>query len=314
MKIVVYSSEQGDKWEATAKKAFPHADVRQWQNIQNRQNKQNQMWLADYAIVWQPPAEFFADQTTLKALFNMGVGVDHLIRMKEIPEQLPIYKLRGVGMETLMSDYVAYGVMHFFRNFDVYRQQQQNNYWKAYRVPEKSDWTVGVLGLGSIGQTVAEHMRELGFPVCGWSRSPKTIDGVRTFTGKEGLKELLNQSRVLVSLLPATDATHRLLNRDNLSQLPEGAVLINGGRGSVMDLDAVQSLLDSKHLRGAVLDVFEKEPLDENHSLWQYEQVVITPHISAPTDSSRAMEQIASMIGQIEKGSVPEPIDRSLGY
>ena len=308
MKIVVYNKKSGDKWEASVKKAFPDADVRQWQGNSSLN------WLADYAVVWQPPVELFKEQTSLKAVFNQGVGVDHLVNMPDLPDHLPVFKLRGIGMETLMSDYVAYGVMHFFRNFDVYRQQQNNNVWQAYRVPEKSDWTVGVLGLGTIGKAVAEHMSRQGFPVCGWSRSPKDIEGVRTFTGEKGLNELLKQSRVLVSLLPATDETYRLLNEEALSELPEGSVLINGGRGSVIDLEAVQSLLDSKHLRGAVLDVFEKEPLDENHPLWQYEQVIITPHISAPTPREKAMEQIAAYIEQIENGSMPEPIDRSLGY
>ena len=308
MKIVVYNKSSGDKWEAVVKEAFPESDVRQWQS-----NKDPD-WLADYAVIWQPPIEFFNEQTALKAAFNQGVGVDHLINMKGLPDKLPIFKLRGVGMEKLMSDYVTYGVMHFYRHFDVYRQQQKNNNWCAYRIEGKSEWTIGILGLGSIGNAVATHLSELGFPVCGWSRSQKEIAGIRTFTGEKALNELLQQSRVLVSLLPATDATFRLLNRETLQELPEGAVLINGGRGSVIDLEAVQTLLDSKHLRGAVLDVFEQEPLDQHHPLWQYEQVIITPHISAPTPRAKAMEQIAAHIEQIERGEMPTPVDRSSGY
>lgn len=308
MKIVVYNREAGDKWEAAVKQAFPAADVRQW--CENQASE----WLADYGVIWQPPIEFFENQTALKAVFNQGVGVDHLVNMKGFPEELPIYKLRGVGMEKLMLEYVAYGVMHFYRNFDVYRQQQEKRLWKGFKIADKSQWTVGILGLGTIGKAVATHIRELGFPVYGWSRSPKDIKGVRTFTGNDGLNELLKQSRVLVSLLPATESTYRLLNHKSLAQLPEGSVLINGGRGSVIDLEAVQNLLDTRHLRGAVLDVFEKEPLDENHPLWQYEQVMITPHVSAPTPRGKAMEQIASYIEQFELGVIPEPIDRSLGY
>ncbi|MET4692197.1 2-hydroxyacid dehydrogenase [Endozoicomonas lisbonensis] len=308
MKIVVYNRQTGDKWESAVRKAFPDADVRQWKENQEAE------WLADYGVIWQPPIEFFENQTALKAVFNQGVGVDHLVNMKGLPEELPIYKLRGVGMEKLMSEYVAYGVMHFYRNFDVYRQQQEKRLWKGFKIADKSQWTVGILGLGTIGKAVATHIRELGFPVCGWSRSPKDIEGVRTFTGNDGLSELLKQSRVLVSLLPATESTYRLLNHESLAQLPEDSVLINGGRGSVIDLEAVQNLLDTRHLRGVVLDVFEKEPLDENHPLWQYEQVIITPHISAPTPREKAMEQIAAYIEQFELGVIPEPIDRSLGY
>ena len=308
MKIVVYNKEAGDKWDAAVKQAFPEADVRQWHE------NQASGWLADYGVIWQPPIEFFTEQTALKAVFNQGVGVDHLVNMEGLPEGLPIYKLRGAGMEKLMSEYVAYGLMHFYRNFDVYRQQQSKNVWRGYKIADKSQWSVGVLGLGTIGTAVARHIASMGFPVNGWSRSHKQFEGVRAFTGKDGLNDLLKQSRVLVSLLPATEATYRLLNEHSLALLPADSVLINGGRGSVIDLDAVQNLLDKKHLRGAVLDVFEKEPFDESHPLWQYEQVVITPHISAPTPREKAMEQIASYIEQFELGVIPEPIDRSLGY
>ena len=308
MKIVVYNRKDGDKWEEAVKQALPDADVRQWKSGQAPE------WLADYGVIWKPPIEFFSDQTALKALFNQGVGIDHLIGMQGIPEDLPIFKLRGVGMEEFMSDYVAYGVMHFYRGFDLYREQQQRNYWKGYRIADKAEWPVGVLGLGSIGGAVASHLSRMDFPVCGWSRSKKDINGVRTFAGEKGLDELLEQSRVLVSLLPATDATYRLINSERLSKLPKGSILISGGRGAVIDLEAVQTCLDRKHLRGAVLDVFENEPLDENHPLWQYSQVVITPHISAPTPREKAAEQIAGLINQIEQGNMPASVDRSLGY
>ena len=308
MKILVYSKSSGDIWASWVKKEFPHADVRQWPEC----NENN--WLADYALVWQPPIELFHQQARLKAAFNLGVGVDHLLSLERLPEDLPIFKLRGVGMEESMSDYIAYGLLHFFRGFDRYNNQQADRVWKPHRIDSKADWTVGILGLGVIGSAVASSISSLGFPVMGWSRSEKHFENLHCYTGEQGLEKVISQSRVLVSLLPATAETHRLIDHRVLERLPDDSVLINGGRGSVIDLDAVQFSLDSGHLRGAMLDVFEHEPLDRDHPLWAYKQVIITPHIAAPTPVHEAMKQIAGNIRLIESGKMPQAIDRNSGY
>ena len=308
MKIVVYNNKSGEIWAAAVQKTFPGAEVRQWQECREEN------WLADYAVIWQPPIELFQQQTHLKAAFNQGVGVDHLVSLEGLPKDLPIFKLRGVGMEETMSDYVTYGLLHFYRGFDRYRSQQGENRWKAHRIEKKEDWRVGVLGLGVIGKAVASSISAMGFPVLGWSRSNKELEGINCYSGKQGLDEVLANAKVLVTLLPSTPETNKLIDQDNLNKMSPGSVLINGGRGNVLDLDAVRSALDSGHLRGAMLDVFEHEPLDQDHPLWQYQQVIITPHIAAPTPVDQAMSQIASDIAMIEAGQMPPTIDRNLGY
>ncbi|MGI9275212.1 MAG: 2-hydroxyacid dehydrogenase [Endozoicomonas sp.] len=304
----MYNKKSGEIWTSAVQRTFPAAEVRQWQECREEN------WLADYAVVWQPPIELFHQQTRLKAAFNQGVGVDHLISLEGLPEDLPIFKLRGVGMEESMSDYITYGLLHFFREFDRYRNQQAGRVWKGHRIESKSDWTVGILGLGVIGRAVASSISSLGFPVMGWSRSEKQIDGIHCYAGENGLDEVVSRSRVLVSLLPATVETRNLIDQKMLGKLPGDSVLINGGRGSVVDLDAVQAALDTGQLRGAMLDVFEHEPLDRDHPLWACSQVIITPHIAAPTPVSEAMKQIATNIRMIESGEMPEAIDRSSGY
>ena len=308
MKILVYNRKDGDLWSAAVRKAFPEADVRKWVE------EDCYDWLADYAVIWKPPDNFFRQQTQLKAVFNQGVGVDSLINLESLPAKLPVFKLRGVGMEEYMSDYVTYGLLHFYRDMDLYRQQQEGANWRPYKVAPKSDWTVGILGLGVIGQAVAQTVRALGFPVIGWSRTEKHIEGVESVSGEKGLAHLLSHSRVVVSLLPSTEATRKLLNQDTLKRLPYDSVLINGGRGDVVDVEALQSVLASGNMRGAMLDVFEHEPLDRTHALWKNSKVLITPHVAAPTPIEQALDQIAVDIALIEQGDMPPAIDKTLGY
>ncbi|KEQ16840.1 2-hydroxyacid dehydrogenase [Endozoicomonas numazuensis] len=308
MRILVYNKKDGEVWTAAVKKAFPDADVRHWVEEESHD------WLADYAVIWQPPDSFFVQQSRLKAVFNQGVGVDSLVNINSLPADLPVFKLRGVGMEEYMSDYVTYGLLHFYRDFDLYRQQQSSPLWKQHRIDPKSDWTVGVLGMGVIGKAVAKTISGLGFPVIGWSRTEKQIEGVKCVAGDEGLQHLLKHSRALVSLLPSTPATQKLLNQKTLEQLPKDSVLINGGRGDVLDLEALEHVLKSGHVRGAMLDVFEIEPLEKKHPLWKNSRVIITPHIAAPTPIEQALEQIVADVAQIEQGEMPPEIDKSLGY
>ncbi|MGI9279123.1 MAG: 2-hydroxyacid dehydrogenase [Endozoicomonas sp.] len=308
MKILVYNRKNSEVWTSAVRKAFPDADVRHWVEEECHD------WLADYAVIWQPPASFFLQQTQLKAVFNQGVGVDSLVNLGSLPVDLPVFKLRGVGMEEYMSDYVTYGLLHFYRDFDLYRQQQSDVLWQQHNIDQKSDWTVGILGMGVIGKAVAKAVSALGFPVIGWSRTEKQIEGVESVSGDEGLEHLLKHSRVLVSLLPSTPATRKLLNQKTLEKLPRDSVLINGGRGDVIDMEALQQVLESGHMRGAMLDVFEVEPLDKNHPLWKNSRVIITPHIAAPTPIEQALEQIVADVAGIEQGEMPPAIDKSLGY
>lgn len=227
-------------------------------------------------------------------------------------------KLRDAGMGELMADYVLYGVLHFYRSMDSYATQQQSATWKPQAVPEKTQWPVGVLGLGAIGSYVATHLSQAGFPVLGWSRSAKQISGVCCLHGDEGLDELLGQVQSLVTILPDTAATEGILNAERLAKLPEGASVINPGRGSLIDeqalLDALGETNKPGHLRGALLDVFCEEPLPTNHPLWQHPNVVVTPHMAAPTPLNDAIDQVIAYIKAFEAGESLATISPAAGY
>jgi glyoxylate/hydroxypyruvate reductase A len=217
-----------------------------------------------------------------------------------------------------MADYVLYGVLHFYRSFDRYAHQQAQAHWRAHPVVQKSQWPVGILGLGAIGAHVAETLSQAGFPVFGWSRSPKHIDGVSCHHGDNGLDQVLSQAQTLVTLLPDTAETRGIISETRLAQLPEGASLINPGRGTLIDDSALLAALGANdtlgHLRGAILDVFPEEPLPEENPLWRHPKVTITPHMSAPTPLYAAIDQVIAYLRAFEAGEPVTTINPSDGY
>ncbi|MDI5934565.1 2-hydroxyacid dehydrogenase [Halomonas kalidii] len=272
----------------------------------------------DYLAVWKPPAELLREQTRLKGIVNLGAGVDALLGNPGLPEGVPIVKLRDAGMSDLIGDYVRYGVLHFQRDFDRYRRQQARREWREHAVTDKGDWPVGVLGLGAIGARVAETIAADGFPVHGWSRSPKSLDGVTCHHGDDGLVALLGRVRTLVLLLPDTRETRHLIDAEALGALPEGASLINPGRGTLIDEQALLEALGEGEregrLRGALLDAFAEEPLPADSPLWSHPRIWITPHMAGPTPLSAALDQVAEALRAFEAGEPVATVDPDAGY
>lgn len=270
---------------------------------------------ADYLVAWQPPAALLEAQgRRLKAILNLGAGVDALLANPALPRHVPILKLRDAGMAATMADYVHYGVLHFQRGFDCYLAQERTRTWQEQPLDAKRDWPVAVLGLGAIGSHVARHLAGHGYPVCGWSRSPKRLEGIVCHHGDDGLDAALGTARVLVNLLPGTATTRNLLDGARLARLPRGAAVINPGRGSTLDLEALTAALDENRLRGALLDVFPEEPLAANSPLWSHPKVRITPHVAAPTPLAEAADQVAANIARLERGEAVEAVNVDAGY
>jgi len=228
---------------------------------------------------------------------------------------LNIVRLNDAGMSVQMSEYVCHAVIRYFREFNHYEKDTQEKRW-SYRKPGlRSEFSVGVLGAGVLGSKVAQALQQFEFPVNVWSRSPKHLAGVKSFTGPEQLPSFLKATRVLVNLLPLTADTENILNRANLSQLQAGAFLINVARGKhVVDQDLLD-LLEQGHLAGATLDVFRVEPLPQDHVFWNHPKIVITPHTSARTMREESISQIASKIQSVYAGQPIEGrVDKVRGY
>jgi glyoxylate/hydroxypyruvate reductase A len=272
---------------------------------------------ARYAVVWMPPPELFKAERGLRAVFNAGAGVERLLAMPGLPPALPILRLVDAGMAPKMAEYVCFYVARITRGLDRFGGPNALRDWNAER-PRGRPPTVGVLGLGAIGAHIAQAAQLFGYPVRGWSRTPKQIDGVETFAGGAKLADFLAGTQILVDALPLTEETRNLLDREHLSQLPCGAHLINVGRGATLVDEDLLALLDAGQLASAVLDVFRVEPLPAEHPFWHHPKVTVTPHLSGPTPRKPAARQIAEAIAQLERGaaasSLPGYVDRARGY
>ncbi|MCM5705385.1 2-hydroxyacid dehydrogenase [Larsenimonas salina] len=306
MHVLIHTDNDSARWQRVLANALPKARIDTTAEVG--------FIPATYLVVWQPPTALLDAQTeTLKAILNLGAGVDALLSNPALPD-VPLYKIDGGGMEASMADYMLYAVLHFYRGFDVYRAQQSTRQWQPQPLEEKRGWPVTVLGLGTIGAHVATLLCEHGFAVAGWSRSPKALEGVDCYAGMDILEPLLRRTRLLINLLPTTEATIGLLNHERLAHLPEGAVVINAGRGATLELTALSSLLERGHLRGAMLDVFPSEPLAPDHPIYTAPNVTLTPHIAAPTPIDDAAVQLAARIERLERGECVPGVDRRAGY
>lgn len=273
--------------------------------------------LSDYAVVWTPPQLFFDQQIALRGVFNIGAGVDALMKL-QLPAGVPVVRLDDAGMSVQMAEYVCHAVIRHFREFDAYEADVAEGKW-SYRKPrQRADFPVGVMGLGVLGERVALSLKQFDFPVLGWSRSAKTVDGVQCFSGDIGFNDFLAATRILVCLLPLTPDTENIMRRENLSRLLPGAYVINVARGGHLVDDDLVALIDSGALAGATLDVFRQEPLPASHPFWKHPKIMVTPHTSARTLREESIVQIAGKIQALHRGapivSIAGVVDLNKGY
>lgn len=247
-----------------------------------------------------------------KAALGLWAGVETIITNPTLT--MPYARMVDDGLTQGMVEWVAGQVLrhHLGMDADICRRDGQ---WVKHLPPLAAQRRVGILGLGALGAACATALARFGFDVAGWSRRPKQIDGVTCFAGEAGLTELLARSDILVLLLPLTPATENLLDATALARLPSGAVVLNPGRGGLIDDDALLSALDNGTLSHATLDTFRVEPLPAEHPFWSHPKVTVTPHIASETRPETAAQVIAENIRRSEAG---EPllhlVDRAQGY
>lgn len=294
-----------DPWLTGLRAALPQAQVEVWQPGAD---------LADHAVVWAPPQQFFDEQVRLRGIFNMGAGVDALLKLT-LPPRAIVVRLDDAGMAVQMAEYVCHAVIRHFRELEGYAADVNAGQWTRRPSRHRVDFPVGVMGLGVLGERVAKALTVFEFPVNGWSRSTKAIDGVTGFCGAAQFDDFLRASKVLVNLLPLTPETQDIMNTASLSKLQAGGYVINVARGAqLVDADLL-ALLDSGHLAGATLDVFRTEPLPSGHPFWVHPKITITPHTSARTLLETSIAQIAQKIMALEQGAtVAGVVDVGRGY
>ena len=303
--LFVHATGDAEAWRAALASHLPDVAFRVWPDCRDPDE-------VTFALVWEPPAGFHEPFKNLRTVMSVGAGVDHLLRLRDLPERLVLARVVDPFLTRMMCEYVLFATLRYHRLFDVFEQAQSSAEWLSRRVKPAADRTVGVMGLGRIGTAVAQLLVKHGFRVRGWSRSPKSLAGVEDFCGDSELHAFLSETEILICLLPLTDRTRGILDRSNLGRLPKGACLVNVGRGAQLVDEALLELLDTGHLRGATLDVFGEEPLPAAHRFWSHPRVLVTPHIAAYTDPRSAAAQVAENVRRTLTGApLINPVDRA---
>jgi len=313
MKILFYMPDaEAAAWLHDFARALPHADLREWQPGDTAP--------ADFAVVWRPPREMLAGRADLRAIFNLGAGVDAILSLeREQPGSLPrnaqLIRLEDTGMAPQMAEYVTHAVLRYLRRFDEYATLQRERRWHVLEPHPRETFTVGVLGLGVLGTHVARTLAAFGLPVRGYSRSAKEVEGIAAFAGEAQFDAFLDGVKVLVNLLPHTPDTANVLNARTFSKLARGAYLINVARGAhLVEADLLDALA-SGQLAAATLDVFRQEPLPPDHPFWQEPRITVTPHMSALTLREESVAQIAGKMLALERGeAVSGVVNIERGY
>lgn len=281
--------------------------VEVWPNIKDKEKVFG-------AVVWNHPEGSLQDFPNLKFISSMGAGVDHVLKDKTLPQDVPIVRIVDADLTRAMSQYIIAAVAYFHRRIAKYTEDKRNAVWDQEAPPEVA-LSIGILGMGVLGSDAARKLAALGFEVCGYSHSPKHVEGVKSFSGKEGFLPFIESVNMLICLLPLTEQTKDILNIDLFVKMQKGSYLINVARGGHLVEEDLLSALEKGYLAGAFLDVYKEEPLPEGHPFWQHPKIMMTPHIASITNPKAAIPQVVQNYHAAKAGKeLHNKVDMGKGY
>jgi glyoxylate/hydroxypyruvate reductase A len=294
-------------WIPHLRREMPGLEVEVWPKVADPRD-------VDVAFIWTQPPEGLSTYTNLKAILALGAGINQL-DLASLPSGVPLARLVDPMLAAAMADYCLYAVLHYQREFDRHARAQAERRWNHTLPRAKDGFRVGVMGLGEMGGTAARLIAGHGFPVRGWTRTPRTFAGISCFAGDEALGSFAAKSDLVICLLPLTAATRGILGKPLFDRLPAGAFVVNAGRGAhVVDADLVAAL-DSGRLGGAMLDVFREEPLPSGHPFWAHPLISVTPHVASFGDPRSATPQVVENVRRALAGRpLLNQVDVARGY
>lgn len=305
--LFLSADDPAELWRDKLIARMPALEVRIWPEVGDPAE-------IETALVWRPPPGELARYPNLKAILSLGAGIEGLIADSTLPD-VPIARMVDPSLTRTMAEYVLLAVLRHHRGFDRFERAQRACRWDFSLPPQPGDHEVGIMGLGELGTAAARLLLHHGFPVTGWSRTPKAVDGVTSYAGRSELHAFLHRVHILVCLLPLTAETRGILDAETFAGLPHGAAVINVARGAHLVVADLLAALDSGHLAGATLDVFEDEPLPPGDPLWRHPKVLITPHVASYTVPAVAADGVVDNIRRALAGRPLEhEVDRGRGY
>lgn len=300
--------DPAENWIKAIHGKMPDLEIRVWPDCGDEKD-------IEFALVSHIPPGELARFPNLRFVASTAAGVDDLLADPGLSHDVPI--IHGINSERsdTMAQTVILHVLRYHRDLPAYAEQQRRHEWKRHPLVPADERRVGIMGLGALGSEAATRLAKFGFDMAGWTRRPKTMDGVTNFHGPDGLGPFLGRTDILVCMLPLTAETEDIINAKTLAALPKGAFVINCARGAhVVDEDLIKAL-DCGHIQGATLDVFRTEPLPPDHPFWDHPRITVIPHTSS---QGRAAFGVDVLVENMRRARAGEPlvnlVDREAGY
>jgi glyoxylate/hydroxypyruvate reductase A len=306
--MLLKTDARDQEWISAFTAAMPELEVRVWPQVGDLKE-------INCALLWGPPAELFNGLENLEVIFSIGAGVDSLLACSALPAKVPIVRMVEPELTAGMVEFCLFQVLRFHRLMHCYERQRAQCVWKELPQLPARDTTVGVMGMGVLGLALAKQLQSLNYNVIGYRRQSKPNDAIEMFYGEGQVEAFLRQTMILVMLLPATEQTRQIINRETLAMLPPKACLVNAGRGESVNEQDLLSALDSGQLQAAALDVFSQEPLPAEHPFWSHPGIFLTPHIASITHPPTACRYVADALRAYRAGEAwPNLVETGSGY
>lgn len=303
--VIIAPSRDCTVWISQLKKLDSQLDIEIYPNVSDPQS-------VECVIVWLYPHGLLNEYPNLKLICSMGAGVDHILQDPQLPP-VPVTRVVSDRLAFSMNTYVAMAVLNHHRNFDKYFSDQKNKVWDQATFPE-IDVSVGIFGFGYLGQQIGQTLSGIGLEVHGYSQTKKHVGGITTY-GKEHLDQFMENINVLVGVLPMTSETNGIFSIKLFEKLKRPTYFINVGRGNQQIESDILKALDDGILSGAMLDVFENEPLPKDSLLWHHPKIKITPHIAGITNPDAAIPQIFQNYKAMKSGAeLVNVVNKQKGY
>ncbi len=283
--LLIFENKDAKPWADTLRAKLLHTTIEIYPNVKDKMS-------VDFIVCWKPNKNVFKQFPNIKIIQSVGASIDHITNSQIINKNNIITRIIDKKLSNDMWEFLITTVLSELKNTRTYLTQKTNKNWQQHNYRSINNTTISILGLGNIGAYVAEKFAQIGFNVKGWSHSKKHILNVESFSGDDELHEFLKASDFLINILPLTDKTKGILNKNNLQKLPKNSFLINVGRGEHLVETDLINLLNTSMISGALLDVFRVEPLPKEHPFWNHPKIQITPHIASLTNIENATEQI----------------------
>ena len=306
--MIKVGDESAESYIGALKQVDPSLNILEWPDYGNPDE-------IDVAMVWKLPHGELRKFPNLKLVISMAAGVDHVLSDPHYPKDIPLVRVTDPHMARSMAHWFIMNILQLHRETNYYNSLRRKKIWESDRAFDTDSICVGIMGLGYLGVHLATMLLNIGLRVQGWSRTSKKLKGIRSFTGDDGLAEMLKTTNYLACLLPDTSATKGILDRSLFEKMPKGSFLLNAGRGNQLVEKDLTMALDNGQIKGAALDVFIEEPLPKNHPFWDDHRIIITPHHAAEVFMSSAANAFVENIRRVRSGQpLKGLVNQEVGY